>query len=66
MCGNLTLNMSLSDKCLADNVCNGSVGQDQCVLKVCPTFGVDKDQVWLYFVCAEWLEFFVNRFITLL
>ena len=27
-----------------DNKCNGSVGQDQCVPKIGPPFGVDEDQ----------------------
>ena len=30
---------------LDHNICNRSVGQDQCVAKVCPLFDVDKDQV---------------------
>ena len=28
------------------DICNGSVGQDQRVPKVCPLFDVDKDQLW--------------------
>ena len=32
------------------NLCNPKVGQDQCVPKSCPPFGVDKDQVWFVFV----------------